>query len=110
MTQEEAISVLERIKVLNEKWSWTESTVEALDMAINALSPITREQVEKMRGRWNSYLNGNYNDEVYYCNVCGHDLDSMSGAQNFCPECGNPKTEDAVNILWRELKEIQDAD
>lgn len=119
MTQEEAIAILEREKGVCEKMlsrmervgiKPNRSALDALDVALSALRPITREQVGKMRGEWNSYLNGNYNDEVYYCNVCGHDLDSMSGAQNFCPECGNPKTEDAVNILWRELKEIQDAD
>lgn len=89
MTQEEAISVLERIKVLNEKWSWTESTVEALDMAINALSPITREQVEKAwQGEWIPYLDGEHimPERYYRCSKCG-DRGHRS-KRNFCPHCG----------------------
>ena len=66
---------------------------------------ITREQVEKMRGKLKSYLNGDYNDEVYYCSVCGHDLYKLARSCDFCPDCGAPMTDKAVDILWKRLEE-----
>ena len=65
---------------------------------------ITRDQVEKMRGEWKSYLNGDYNDEIYYCSVCG--CDRLSCLHRFCPECGSPMTDKAVDILWKRLEVV----
>lgn len=69
---------------------------------------ITREQVEKMRGEWKSYLNGDYNDEIYYCNVCGCDLDALARSHSFCSACGSPMTDKAVDILWKRLEAMRD--
>lgn len=119
MTKEEAIAILEREKGVCEKMlsrmervgiKPNRSALDALDVALSALRPITREQVEKMRGEWKSYLNGDYNDEVYYCGVCGCELDSTDKTQNFCCACGSPMTDEAVDILWHRLEAMQDAD
>lgn len=106
MTREEAIETLKN----HTQYFIPVQDLGALNKAISALRPISREQVEKMKGEWKSYLNGDYNDEVYYCGVCGCELDGIGKTPNFCPECGCPMNEKAVEILWRELKEIQDAD
>lgn len=77
-------------------------------MAQGRSAHITREQVEKMRGKLKSYLNGDYNDEVYYCSVCGHDLYKLARSCDFCPDCGAPMTDKAVDILWKRLEAMQD--
>ena len=46
MTNEEAISVLERVAHTESKWPGTEDTLEALDMAISALRQQENECVE----------------------------------------------------------------
>lgn len=50
MTKEEAIKTLQWY-VDDAGISWEDFT-EAFDMALNALRPVTREQVEKVRGEW----------------------------------------------------------
>lgn len=83
--------------------------VALLVMAQDRSAHITREQVEKMRGEWKSYLNGNYNAEIYYCDVCGCDLDALARSNSFCSVCGSPMTDKAVDILWKRLEAMQNA-
>lgn len=45
MTREEAIVVIERLAHTESKWPGTEETLAALDMALSALRPVSREQV-----------------------------------------------------------------
>lgn len=45
MTREEAISIIERLAHTESKWPGTEDTLDALDMAVSALRPVSREQV-----------------------------------------------------------------
>lgn len=49
MTREEAIYTIERLAHTEAKWPGTEDTLEALDMALTALRPVSREQVENER-------------------------------------------------------------
>ena len=46
MTREEAISIIERVIHTEAKWPGTEDTLEALDMALTALRPVSREQLD----------------------------------------------------------------
>ena len=116
MTREEAIALLneqyETCKRIydcsadqRKSYPSVPQFMEALGMALSALRPVSREQVEKMRGKLKSYLNGDYNDEVYYCSVCGHDLYKLARSCDFCPDCGAPMTDKAVDILWKRLEE-----
>ena len=50
MTREEVIAIIERLAHTEAKWPGTEDTLEALDMALSALRPVSREQVEKVWG------------------------------------------------------------
>ena len=69
MTREEAIYTIERLAHTEAKWPGTEDTLEALDMALSALRPVTREQVEKVwRGEW---IQEDPPVEFYICSKCG---------------------------------------
>ena len=66
--------------------------------------PITREQVEKMRGEW-VYMTDDDGCAWPECSRCEYGLDSLEEPQNFCPSCGSPMTDKAVDILWKRLEE-----
>lgn len=80
---------------------------EMLKAGLSALRPITREQVEKVwRGGWEP---GNP-----ICPICGKDkfdgLDADIWADwmpNFCPHCGAPMTDKAVDIIMKRLEEMK---
>ena len=105
MTREEAIKSLQNII---EYWTYKPTEVEAAKMAISALRPITREQVEKVwRGEWEP---GNP-----ICPICGKDkfdgLDADIWADwmpNFCPYCGAPMTDKAVDMVMKRLEALRD--
>lgn len=73
---------------------------------ISALLPVSREQVEKVwRGGWEP---GNP-----ICPICGKDkfdgLDADIWADwmpNFCPHCGAPMTDEAVDIVMERLEAL----
>ena len=79
---------------------------EMAEIALTALRPISREQVEKVwRGGWEP---GNP-----ICPICGKDkfdgLDADIWADwmpNFCPHCGAPMTDKAVDMVMERLEEI----
>ena len=135
MTREEAIAVLEESKRQNEVMRDNPSTfwashqmadgvknaerrIAALDMALAALRPVSREQVEKVCGEW---LNV-YNDfSTAECSKCGELFDVSDTNENlkvlfdafkkyyqFCPSCGAPMTDEAVEMVierWKEALE-----
>ena len=111
MTREEAITQLEILLEYCESMMTSEYPVwrrdcEALQMLIAALRPVSREQVEKVwRGGWEP---GNP-----ICPICGKDkfdgLDADIWADwmpNFCPHCGAPMTDEAVQMVMERLKEM----
>ena len=76
--------------------------------ALKALRPVSREQVEKAwRGEWIGMTD---NDGCTWqeCSRCEHDLDSMEEAQNFCPACGAPMTDEAVDMVLTRLEVPKD--
>lgn len=92
----------------------TEAYREALAEAIYALREPTREQVEKLRGEWKII-----EYEFFTCSCCQDSYynGAESAAQaksylnsgyvhNFCPMCGAPMTDEAVNILMEKLEAI----
>ena len=58
MTQDDAVTVIERLAHTEAKWPGTEDTLEALSMAVNAIQttpalrndPLTIEQLQEMDG------------------------------------------------------------
>lgn len=111
MTREEAIKWLE--ETIQDTDTYWESCSEALQkeldeqkevflLALFALRPVSREQVEKMRGEWTT-------DGV--CSRCGFDAMYYKGVPvqvrtNYCPACGAPMTDKAVDMVMERLEEI----
>ena len=129
MTREEAIAVLAESKRQNEVMRDNPSTfwashqmadgvknaerrIAALDMALTALRPVSREQVEKVwRGKWALVPNG-VGGKQYMCSKCGGSeyeywrRHFAHGNENFCPHCGAPMTDKAVDMVMKRLEAL----
>ena len=103
MTREEATKILEYPV---RKWSmeWSErddglSYTEALDLALTALRPVSRERVEKV---WRG------------CEKCNGAGEYSRYAENltkillakYCPHCGRPLTDEAVDMVMERMEEL----
>ena len=129
MTREEAIAEIERLLDCAKKLQGPQTFVEfrpapALEMALSALRPVSREQVEKAwRGKWladrESELTGfDYAlagcDPVigYACSRCktnaALDCNGEFVLDNFCPVCGAPMTDEAVEMMTERMEAISE--
>ena len=112
MTREEAIKQIEKLKSYCEYMADSDESGaylfdldgQALDLALSALRPVSREQVEKVRGEWTT-------DGV--CSRCGFDAMYYKGVPvqvrtNYCPACGAPMTDEAVDIVLKRLEALKD--
>ena len=119
MTREEAIKTLQWY-VDDAGISWEDFT-EAFDMALNALRPITREQVEKVRGEWEWFdetvgtpIDGYEREWGWQCSKCKtvlpdeFDNPDDSPAMRFCQWCGAPMTDEAVDMVMERLEALKD--
>lgn len=119
MTREEAIALFEKqltaAQVVldsgfgsnpGENNSLYRRRKEMAEIALSALRPVSREQVEKVwRGGWEP---GNP-----ICPICGKDkfdgLDADIWADwmpNFCPHCGAPMTDKAVQMVMERMEAL----
>ena len=108
MTREEAIEFLSWY-IDND--CFTDKCQEAHRMALSALRPVSREQVEKVwRGEWIWDTSGLYPKPV--CSKCGEEpyrrSNHTSDLPNYCPKCGAPMTDEAVDIVMRRLEALKD--
>ena len=111
MTLEEAIKHL-------TAWMYTDfdnmpkQVLEALNVALSALRPFSREQVEKVwRGGWIA-LDECANEGVY-CSKCKKKVYRIEYANekmksSFCPHCGVPMTDEAVEMVMERLEALKD--
>ena len=107
MTREEAIEFLSQY-IDNE--CYTEKCQEAHRMAISALRPVSREQVEKMRGEWMFPIfagQKDANDPRCQCSECGS-IETPLARHRFCPACGAPMTDEAVQMVMERLEALKD--
>ena len=110
MTREEAIKSLQNIV---EYWTYKPTEVEAAKMAISALRPVSREQVEKVwRGEW-QYHPEDYDELTWTCSRCGEVWTLIDGTpddnnMDFCPACGSPMTDEAVEMVMKKLEALYD--
>ena len=121
MTREEAIAVLEKSKRQNEIMRDNSTTfwashqmadgienakrrIEALDVSLTALRPVSRERVEKVwRGEWKHYLPPlGAGDVQCRCTRCGRTPDVETP---FCAWCGAPMTDEAVEMVMERMEE-----
>lgn len=104
MTREEAIYTIERLAHTEAKWPGTEDILEALDMALSALRPISREKV--WRGEW-IVQQDEHKEYIKRCSKCGFPISGWWGADKFCANCGAPMTDEAVQMVmerWKAMK------
>ena len=131
MTREEAIAVLAESKRQNEVMRDNPSTfwashqmadgvknakrrIEAFEIALSALRPVSREQVEKVcKGEWigdNDEKVGTIDGSPIKsstCSVCGNWLvgsDEYDCSGHFCPACGRAMTDEAVQMVMERLE------
>lgn len=79
---------------------------EMYRMAAKALRPVSREQVEKVwRAHWNesTHLGG-----FVYCSRCGYNALEANN-YTFCPKCGSPFTDEAVETVVERMETINNA-
>ena len=139
MTREEAIAILKESKRQNEimrdnpNTFWashqmadgvknTKKRIAALDFALTALRPVSREQVEKVwRGEWEWYdeeigspLEGIEREWGWRCSKCKvvlpDDFDDPDNPPDmrFCQWCGAPMTDEAVEMVMERLEALKD--
>ena len=78
---------------------------EVLVMALDALHPITREQVEKVwKGEWIGIPNMGVYDIA--CSKCGYSTGIRFWSSDFCPNCGAPLTDEAVQMVMERLEAL----
>lgn len=110
MTREEAIEELERLlrhwdDLENDKRCFWGYDKEAVALALSALRPVSRERVEKVwRGEWVGVPSMGVYDTV--CSKCGYCPGIRFWSSDFCPHCGAPMTDEAVQILLKRLEAI----
>ena len=124
MTREEAIATLQ------EKYDYCKSFydlaahpeedytemakyLKALQVALSALRPVSREQVEKVwRGEWNySHKTKIDGFDVVQCSKCGQEALTLAlyvKNGNFCPYCGAPMTDEALEMVMERLEALKD--
>ena len=111
MTKEEAITNLEKLVVLfyteseQSKMVDYSKIIETLEFAAAALRPITREQVEKVwKGEWIGIPNMGVYDIA--CSKCGYSTGIRFWSSDFCPNCGAPMTDEAVDMVMERLEAL----
>lgn len=92
--------------------------IELEKVKIEALRPITREQVEKLRGEWIDIDGEKVPVDKYgqpfgwaKCSACGEYLtasDEYPCIGHFCPNCGAPMTDEAVDMVMEKLEALRD--
>ena len=114
MTREEARIELQAMKDILEEYEPGGSRCQmALKVALSALRPVSREQVEKVwRGYWdhkevisNKSITGKFLLPSCECSLCGC---YVQQEVNFCPHCGAAQTDEAVEMVMERLEALKD--
>ena len=113
MTREEATELLRyrRNLISGVDMDWCANETEALDLALSALRPVSREQVEKVwRGEWRLF--DDCANEGLYCSQCGKkvyrvEYANVKMATRFCPNCMSAMTDEAVEMVLERLEALK---
>ena len=119
MTREEAIKILQyrRNIVSNADAEWCVNEAIALDLALSALRPVSREQIAKIwPGCDACEIPCNNCESIYAWDRYGKPQECTgcpeNGYKNYTPEsqfcefCGRPLTDEAVQMAMKRLEEI----
>lgn len=97
MTRKKAIDTLK-----NGLWWDRKRLDEAIDIAIAALRPISRERAEWIRGEW---IELKPEIGLLECSNCGHKI--LRAKCSFCPSCDSPMTGEAAEMVMERLEELE---
>ena len=68
---------------------------------------VSREQVEKVwRGEWINKHSA-YDHKIFTCARCGKRISIQGENLNFCPHCGSPMTDEAVDMVMERLEAMK---
>ena len=113
MERKEAIEVLRRLPIglMDLSCEQKSDLTEALNIAIAALRSPTREQVEKMRAGCEYCKKHKINlvrIEMNYNDSPGSPQRlNPTRVPKFCPMCGSPLTDEAVDIIMQRLEALK---
>ena len=113
MTREEARKILQKLATNSlcvEDYSNDKIKISSR-MGAQALRPVSREQLEKVwRGEWNySHKTKIDGFDVVQCSKCGQEALTLAlyvKNGNFCPYCGAPMTDEAVEMVMERMEEM----
>ena len=118
MTREEALAyaISQKVGLESElhrtpcgygNWAVYSTVLNFINAAISALKGPTREQVEKMRGEIVETVEKGRMKRVFSC--CGCDFTSLTCwiTPKFCPSCGAPMTDEAVETIMKRMEEMR---
>ena len=109
MTREEAIEYF-KMKVSAREAIGNDigTDYEAYKIALSALRPVSREQVEKVwRGEW-IIEDAGEGDRRKKCSLCDTPISGWWGRDRFCANCGAPMTDEAVEMVMERLEVLKD--
>lgn len=113
MTREEAIETLEN----HTQYFVPVQDLGALNMAIAALRPVSREQVEKVWRGCNNCRTCNScayryikaeEEPCWSCNTNIYSNYKPEPNRKFCSACGAPMTDEAVEMVIKRLEALKD--
>ena len=110
MTLEEARIELQAMKDTFEEYEPGGSRCQmALKVALSALRPVSREQVEKVwRGEWEDMREAYKDVPKRRCSRCKNVFIGLDTP--FCEVCGAPMTDEAVEITLQRLEALHEND
>lgn len=98
MKRKEAVETIEFAKTYISKDGLIK---QALDLALTALRPVSRGQVEKVwRGEW---IDTNHRTSSCKCTKCGAVQEYETP---FCPACGAPMTDEAMQMVMERMEAL----
>ena len=110
MTREDAIEEMERLLrhwdlIDDGIYDLSEHDKDAVEIALSALRPVSREQVEKVwKGEWEDMREAYKDVPKRRCSRCKNVFIGLDTP--FCEVCGAPMTDEAVEMVMERLEEL----
>lgn len=105
---------LNELLTMLERYSFDVDEAQAIGKAMEALRPVTREQVEKSWRGCSWCNNEGKKPENWECSLLDDDGFSVTvGSEvvwtnaEFCPVCGRPLTDEAVEKVMERLEKLK---
>ena len=109
MTREEAF---EELKSMLTYYGFSSKEAEALTVALSALRPVSREQVEKVWSPCNFCAGAKYTTgtvtAVYPVSETHQQETLAEGDFDFCPVCGRPMTDEAMQMVMDRMEVLHE--